>query len=90
MGLREIRKLGPDDNWFFWSSDEKYVVYKSGSARRSDIWLLPLRTGLLRRPGNPIRLTNGPLPYSVHARAGMENRFLSSARSSAANWSATT
>ena len=30
----------------------------------SDIWLLPMQTGLFRRPGKPIRLTNGPLPYS--------------------------
>jgi serine/threonine protein kinase len=64
-GLREIRKFGPDDYYFFWSSDEKYVVYQSTSARQSDIWLLPLRTGFLRRPGDPIRLTNGPLPYFV-------------------------
>ena len=32
---------------------------------QSDIWLLPMQTGLLRRPGKPIRLTNGPLPYSL-------------------------
>jgi hypothetical protein len=63
--LREIRKTGPEERYFFWSSDEKYVVYQSGSARQSDIWLLPLRTGFLRRPGDPIRLTNGPLPYSA-------------------------
>jgi Tol biopolymer transport system component len=44
--------------------DKKYLVYPSGTAQQSDIWLLPMKTGLFRRPGKPIRLTNGPLPYS--------------------------
>jgi hypothetical protein len=39
-------------------------VYQSGTDRQSDIWLLPVRTGFFSRPGKPIRLTNGPLPYS--------------------------
>jgi hypothetical protein len=43
--------------------DEKYLVYQSGNANRSDIWALPMRTGLLRRQGKPVRLTYGPLPY---------------------------
>ncbi len=63
-GLRELRKLGPDECCFIWTSDEKYLVYQSGNAQQSDIWLLPMKTGLFRRPGKPIRLTNGPLPYS--------------------------
>jgi eukaryotic-like serine/threonine-protein kinase len=63
-GLREIRKL-TDESSFRWSSDEKYVVYQSGNASQSDIWLLPMQTGLFRRPGKPVRLTNGPLPYSL-------------------------
>jgi eukaryotic-like serine/threonine-protein kinase len=63
-GLHEIRKL-TDESSFRWSSDEKYVVYQSGTASQSDIWLLPMQTGLFRRAGKPIRLTNGPLPYSL-------------------------
>ena len=48
-----------------WTQDEKYPVYQSGDANHSDIWVVPMQTGLLRRPGKPIRLTNGPLPYSL-------------------------
>ena len=39
-------------------------MYQSGNDSHSDIWLLPVQTGLFRRAGQPIRLTNGPLPYS--------------------------
>ena len=63
-GLREIRKL-TDELAPRWTSDEKYIVYQSGNASRSDIWLLPMRAGLFRRPAKPSRLTNGPLPYSL-------------------------
>jgi eukaryotic-like serine/threonine-protein kinase len=47
-----------------WSFDEKYLV--SGTAHRegSDLWALPMETGLLRRAREPIRLTAGPLSYS--------------------------
>jgi len=65
MGLREIRKLDDTESNFVWTPDEKYLVYQSGNAKQSDIWLLPMQTGLFRRrPGEPMRLTNGPLPYS--------------------------
>ena len=64
-GRREIRKLSPDEYDFSWTPDEKYLVYQSGDTNHSDIWVLPMQTGLLRRPGKPIRLTNGPLPYSL-------------------------
>jgi len=63
-GLREIRKESPDECCFVWTPDEKYLVYQSGNAQQSDIWLLPMQTGLFRRPGKPIRLTNGPLPFT--------------------------
>jgi Tol biopolymer transport system component len=63
-GLREIRKLSPDECCFIWTPDEKYLVYQAGTAQQTDIWLLPMQTGLFRRQGKPIRLTNGPLPYS--------------------------
>jgi DNA-binding winged helix-turn-helix (wHTH) protein/Tol biopolymer transport system component len=63
-GLREIRKLGGDERNFRWTAEEKYLVYQSGSDRKSNIWLLPMKTGIFRHVGNPIRLTNGPMPYS--------------------------
>jgi Tol biopolymer transport system component len=88
-GLREIRKLDPDEFGFIWTPDGKYLVYQSGSARQSDIWLLPMRM-LFRRPGKPVRLTNGPLPYSYPYPSRMESRLLLSAPSNVANWFATT
>jgi len=63
-GLREIRKLNPDECCFISTPDEKYLVYSSGNAQQSDIWLLPMQTGLFRGKGRPVRLTNGPLPYT--------------------------
>ncbi len=63
-GLREIRKLSGNECCFSWTPDEKYLVYQSGDEDRSDIWTLPMKTGLFRRPGKPVRLTNGPLTYS--------------------------
>jgi non-specific serine/threonine protein kinase/serine/threonine-protein kinase len=63
-GLREIRKLNDDEDGFIWTQDEKYLLYQSGSVRQSDIWLLPMQIGPFGHPGKPIRLTNGPLPYS--------------------------
>jgi Tol biopolymer transport system component len=65
-GLREVRKLSDDEcnSCFIWTPDEKYLVYQFGSANHSDIWVLRMRTGLFCHPGKPVRLTNGPLPYS--------------------------
>ena len=61
---REIRKLAEGECCFRWTADEKYLVYQSSDGQRSDVWLLPMQSGMLRRPGSSIRLTNGPLPYS--------------------------
>jgi serine/threonine protein kinase/Tol biopolymer transport system component len=63
-GLREILKEGPGECCFVWTPDEKYLVYQARTAQQTDIWLLPMKAGLFRRQGKPIRLTNGPLPYS--------------------------
>ena len=64
-GLREIRRESPDECCFVWTPDERYLVYQSGNAQQSDIWLLPMQAGLFRNgAGKPIRLTNGPLPYT--------------------------
>ena len=63
-GLREVRKLTGDERNFRWSADEKYLVYQSGSDLQSDIWLLSMKAAILKHTTNPIRLTNGPMPYS--------------------------
>jgi hypothetical protein len=62
---REIRNLNDGEDNFVWTPDEKYLIYQSGKAPKSDIWLLPMRMGLLGHPGEPIRLTNGPIPYAA-------------------------
>jgi DNA-binding winged helix-turn-helix (wHTH) protein len=64
-GLRELRKLSEDECCFVWSPDQKYLVYESAHGMQSDICALPLKIGLFRRSGKPIRLTNGPLYYSA-------------------------
>jgi serine/threonine protein kinase len=71
IGLREIREFSHDECCFTWTLDEKYLVYQSGNGRQSDLWALPMKTGLFRRPGNPIRLTNGPIPYSIDISTSM-------------------
>jgi serine/threonine protein kinase/Tol biopolymer transport system component len=66
--LREILKPNDNEYEFIWTPDQKYLVFQSGDPNLennpSDIWLLPMRAGVFRRPGKPIRLTNGPIPYS--------------------------
>jgi len=62
--LHEIRKLSEAEWNFRWTPDAKYLVYQAGISPRLDIWLLPMKTGLFGRLGEPIRLTHGPLPYS--------------------------
>lgn len=63
--LREIREVSGNECCFAWTPDAKYLAYMSWNGEQSNIWLLPLQTGLFRRMGAPIRLTNGPLPYSL-------------------------
>lgn len=62
--LHEIRKLTEGEQNFRWTPDGKYLVYQAGIESQSDIWLLPMETGLFGRSREPIRLTHGPLPYS--------------------------
>jgi eukaryotic-like serine/threonine-protein kinase len=63
-GLREIRRLREGEKNFRWTADGKYLVYQSGTGLQSDLWLLRMKTGHFRQSETPIRLTNGPLPYS--------------------------
>ncbi len=64
-GLLEIAKLRDDECCFIFTADQRYLAFQGGNSSRSDIWLLPLQTGFFRHPGAPIRLTSGPLPYSL-------------------------
>jgi serine/threonine protein kinase/Tol biopolymer transport system component len=65
--LREILKGNQLDGkcCFAWNSDQKYLVYVSRVGKESDIWALPTQIGLFRRLREPIRLTAGPLSYTV-------------------------
>jgi len=47
-----------------WSSDGKYLVYEASQAGRSDLWMLPMQTGIFHRLRKPSPLTAGPLSYS--------------------------
>jgi eukaryotic-like serine/threonine-protein kinase len=46
-----------------WSPDQKYVVYVSSPNAASDLWALPMGTGLFHRSREPIRLTTGALSF---------------------------
>jgi Tol biopolymer transport system component/tRNA A-37 threonylcarbamoyl transferase component Bud32 len=49
-----------------WTSNSRYFLFGSFAAGRGDIWALPDKTDWLqRRSTEPIRLTEGPLSYSL-------------------------
>jgi Tol biopolymer transport system component len=56
-----------------WSSDGRYFVYSAEHGRGSDLWALPMQTGIFDRSKERIRLTNGPLYYSS-ARTSREGK----------------
>src|SRR6202790_4721587 len=66
VGLRPILSSGRDGRpcCSRWTPDGKYLVYGTAHREGSDLWALPMETGLLRRARTPIRLTAGPLEYS--------------------------
>ena len=55
-----------------WTSDGRYIVYQNRHEGRTDLWVLPMQSGFLRRSLSPVRLTNGPLSYrsAVSSRDG--------------------
>jgi eukaryotic-like serine/threonine-protein kinase len=57
-----------------WTPDGRYVVYQNTHDGRSDLWMLPMQAGFLRRSPSPIQLTNGPLSYrsAVSSRDGKQ------------------
>lgn len=46
-----------------WTPDGRYIVYQNRHEGRSDLWVLPMQSGFLRRSPSPVQLTNGPLSY---------------------------
>ena len=48
-----------------WTPDGRYIGYVSRYENRRNLWALPMTTGFLSRPQQPIQLTNGPLSYTV-------------------------
>jgi hypothetical protein len=66
-GLRMIRKASANECCFGWSRDGKYLVYSRKSGPRWDLWMLPIRSGFLRRSKEPVRITSGPQSYPLGA-----------------------
>ncbi len=46
-----------------WTTDGRYIVYQNRYEGRTDLWVLPMKSGLLHRSRQPVQLTNGPLSY---------------------------
>jgi Tol biopolymer transport system component len=46
-----------------WTPDGRYIVYQNRYEGRTDLWVLPMKTGLRQRSRQPVQLTNGPLSY---------------------------
>jgi eukaryotic-like serine/threonine-protein kinase len=46
-----------------WTPDGRYIVYQNRHEGRSDLWVLPMQSGFLRRSPSLVQLTNGPLSY---------------------------
>jgi Tol biopolymer transport system component len=57
-----------------WTPDGRYIVYHNRHEGRTDLWVLPMQTGLLHRSVSPVQLTNGPLSYrsAVSSRDGKQ------------------
>jgi len=48
-----------------WTPDGKYLLFQAQSAGRTDLWVLPEEGRLLHGSAKPVRLTNGPLSYTL-------------------------
>jgi dipeptidyl aminopeptidase/acylaminoacyl peptidase len=57
-----------------WTPDGRYLLYENNHLGRSDLLILPMQSGFLRRLPSPVRLTNGPLSYRspVSSRDGKQ------------------
>jgi Tol biopolymer transport system component len=47
-----------------WTPDGRYIVYQNRDEGRRDLWAMPMKSGFLSRPQQPVQLTNGPLSYT--------------------------
>jgi serine/threonine protein kinase len=65
-GLHTILTANQDERFGTgaWNSTGRYLAYSVEHGRGSDLWALPMQTGIFHRSREPIRLTNGPLFYS--------------------------
>jgi eukaryotic-like serine/threonine-protein kinase len=70
--LRGVSTIGEEAG--DWTRDGKYFLFQAENAGRWDLWALPESTGLLHRPGAPVKVTNGPLSYEspVGSRDGKQ------------------
>ena len=50
-----------------WTPDGRYILYQNRYESRTDLWALPMMSGLLHRSRQPVQLTNGPLSYRTAA-----------------------
>ena len=75
--LRTILHVSQDESLGAgaWNSDGRYFVYSVEHGRSSDLWALPMQTGIFHRSTEPIRLTNGPLHY-LGARTSRDGKQL--------------
>ena len=57
-----------------WTPDGRYIVYQNRYEGRTDLWVLPMKAGLLHESRQPVQLTNGPLSYrhAVPSRDGKQ------------------
>jgi eukaryotic-like serine/threonine-protein kinase len=65
-GLRTILSPGSNGQPYCasWTPDGRYLVYGTAHRQGSDLWALPMQTGIFRWARTSIRLTAGPLEYS--------------------------
>ena len=50
-----------------WTPDGRYLLFQTDNQGRSDLWALAEKRQLLRGSPTPVRLTNGPLSYTLGA-----------------------
>jgi eukaryotic-like serine/threonine-protein kinase len=59
----------------YWSADGRYLLFGyAHGGQRQDVWALPMRTGLLQRSREAVRLTAGPLSFccAIPSRNGKQ------------------
>jgi WD40 repeat protein len=65
--LHPLRNLTAHADWggsMCWSPDGKYLIVPKKEGDSTDLWLVPVDTGLFSRLSKPMRLTRGPLNFN--------------------------